>query len=169
LAASNHPTAEEIDMSRNAMLRAASAVGALLFVIVLTSAAAAPTLNAPGTIQVTTKLAKHTHVNVGSRGPSAGDLDFYRELIYNKKITPNPIGHSDMTCTSTGTGSMNCNGTYLMPKGKLVVGGVIASRRANVLAVLGGTGLYENAHGTLSVHALGKSVNQWAVVFTLGI
>ena|SRR5436190_4385674 len=140
------------------------------FAIALVSAITAsgsPALSGPGTIRVTSTLAKHTHVDLGTSGPGAGDVDFYRERIYNKRITPHPIGHSDVTCTSTGTGSSSCLGTYLLPKGKLVVGGVIASHRAYVLAVLGGTGLYDNARGSLTVHPINKRESE--VLFKLGI
>jgi hypothetical protein len=163
--ATTHPLEEREMLKPSQMFVAAAAVA----LVTAVTAAGAPVLTGPGTIQVTSKLAKQTHVDQGKRGPSAGDVDFYREVIFNKKITPNPIGHSDVSCTSTGTGSMHCNGTFLMPKGKLVVGGVIASRRTYVLAVLGGTGLYDNVRGTLTVSPLGKSANQWAVLFKLGV
>ena len=42
---------------------------------------------------------------------------------------------------------MNCIGTYFLPKGKIMVGGVIASRLFYELAVIGGTGLYDNVAG----------------------
>jgi hypothetical protein len=131
------------------------------------TASGSTTLSGPGTIRVTSTVEKHTYVDLGKKGPSAGDVDFYRELIYNKRITSRPIGHSDVTCTSTGSGSSNCNGTYLMPKGKIVVGGVIGSHRAYVLAVLGGTGLYDNVRGSLTVHPLTKSEAE--ALFKLGV
>ena len=99
---------------------------------------------------------KRIHVDGGSPGRGAGDLDFYRELLFNKGITPTPIGHSDITCINTGTGSLNCSGTYFLPKGKIMVGGVIASRLFYELAVVGGTRLYENARGTLTATSLGR-------------
>jgi len=131
------------------------------------TASGSPTLSGPGTIRVTSTLEKHTHVDLGKKGPGAGDVDFYRELIYNKRITQQPIGHSDVTCTSTGSGSTNCMGTYLLPRGKIVVGGVIGSHQAYVLAVLGGTGLYDNVRGSLTVHPTGKSESE--ALFKLGV
>jgi hypothetical protein len=118
-------------------------------------AAASFALTEPGSIRVTDTLVKHIYVDVGNPGRGAGDLDFYRGQLFNKGITPTAIGHSDITCTNTGTGSMNCTGTYFLPKGKIMVGGVIASRLFYVLAVLGGTGLYDNARGTLTATYLG--------------
>ena len=77
--------------------------------------------------------------------------------LFNKRITPISIGHSDITCIDTGTGSSNCTGTYFLPKGKIMVEGVIASRLFYELAVIGGTGLYDNVRGTLTVTYLGGS------------
>jgi hypothetical protein len=136
----------------------------------LAAAAGAPAsvaLTGPGTIRVTDSLVRHVHVDGGRRGHGAGDLDFYRQSIFNKGVTPNPIGHSDLTCTDTGTGSTNCSGTYFLPKGKIMVGGVIASRLFYQLAVLGGTGLYDNARGTLTVTRLDGAPERELLLFRL--
>jgi hypothetical protein len=132
-----------------------------------TLAGASSALTGPGTIRVTDRLVKQIHVDGGKAGRGAGDIEFYRQQLYNKGITSSPIGHSDITCTNTGTGSMNCNGTYFLPKGKLMVGGVIASRLFYVLAVLGGTGLYDNARGTLTSTYLGGSPSKEFLLFRL--
>jgi hypothetical protein len=142
----------------------AAAGGALA---VAAAAGGSPTLTGPGTIRVTDKLVKRIHVDGGFRGRGAGDLDFYRELLYNRGITPSPIGHSDITCTSTGTGSANCSGTYFLPKGKIMVAGVLASRLFYELAVIGGTRLYENARGTLTATALGGTSTHEFLIFRL--
>jgi len=131
------------------------------------TAAASLALTGPGTIRVTDKLVKEIHVDGGHRGHGAGDLDFYRGQLFNKGITPTAIGHSDITCTNTGTGSSNCTGTYFLPKGKIMVGGVIGSRLFFELAVIGGTGLYDNARGTLTATYLGGSPSKEFLLFRL--
>ena len=57
------------------------------------------------------------------------------------------------SCARSSTASARgvCRGTYVLPKGELVVGGSILYRQFYDLAVLGGTGLYDNARGTLTV------------------
>ena len=42
-----------------------------------------------------------------------------------------------------------CRGTFFLPKGRLVVGGSLLYRQFFELAVLGGTGLFDNARGSL--------------------
>ena len=143
----------------------AAAVGAAL--VAATSATGSASLTGPGTIRITSSEVKHIHVDGGAPGKGAGDLDFYRQLIFNKRITPKAIGHSDITCTNTGTGSMSCVGTYFLPKGKLMVAGVLASRLFYELAVVGGTRLYENARGTLTGTALGGTPRHEFLIFRL--
>jgi hypothetical protein len=151
-------------MVNRMMISVAAAGGALA---VAATAASAPTLTGPGTIRITDTLVKHTYVDLGPRGRGAGDLDFYREILFNRRITPAPIGHSDLMCTATGTGSHNCSGTYFLPKGKLMVQGVLASRLFYELAVVGGTRLYANARGTLTANALGGSAKHEFLLFNL--
>ena len=79
------------------------------------------------------------------------------------------IGHSDITCIDTGTGSENCTGTYFLPKGKIMVGGVIASRLFYELAILGGTGIYDNVNGSVVATFLGGVPSREFLVFRLGV
>jgi len=153
-------------MINRIVISIATAGGALA---VAATAGGSVTLTAPGTIRITDRQVKHIHVDGGPTGRGAGDQDFYRELLYNRGITPDPIGHSDIMCTNTGTGSANCSGTYFLPKGKLMVAGVLASRLFYELAVIGGTRLYENARGTLTGIALGGSTRHEILTFRLSV
>jgi hypothetical protein len=143
----------------------AAAAGVAL--VAAAAASGSATLEGPGTIRITSRQVARIHVDLGLKGRSAGDQDFYRQLLYNKKITPRPIGHSDIVCTNTGTGSMSCAGTYFLPKGKIMVGGVVGGRLFYELAVFGGTGLYNNARGTLTGTYLGGLPPQEFLVFRL--
>jgi hypothetical protein len=153
-------------MINRMVISIATAGGALALVA---TAGSTVVLTGPGTIRITDRLVKHIHVDGGPRGEGVGDQDFYRELLYNRGITPEPLGHSDVMCTSTGTGSSNCSGTYFLPKGKLMVAGVLASRLFYELAVIGGTRLYENARGTLTGIALGGSPRHEVLTFRLSV
>jgi hypothetical protein len=153
-------------MINRMVISIATAGGALA---VAATAGSSVVLTGPGTIRITDRLVKHIHVDGGPRGRGAGDQDFYRELLYNRGITPDPIGHSDIMCTRTGTGSSSCSATYFLPKGKLMVAGVLASRLFYELAVIGGTRLYENARGTLTAIALGGSPRRGILIFRLSV
>jgi hypothetical protein len=134
---------------------------------VAAAASGSGSLTGPGTIRISDRQVSHIHVDLGDRGRGAGDQDFYRQLLFNKGITPKAIGHSDVTCTNTGTGSISCSGTYFLPQGKLMVGGVVGGRLFYELAVLGGTGLYDNARGTLTATFLGGDPPREFLVFRL--
>jgi hypothetical protein len=138
----------------------------VLAVAVATMASSALALTGPGAIRITDRQVKQIHVDGGPRGKGASDQDFYRGLLYNRGIT---IGHSDILCTNTGTGSSNCSGTYFPPKGKLMVAGVLASRLFYEQTVIGGTRLYENARGTLTAIALGGSPRRELLIFRLSV
>jgi hypothetical protein len=59
-----------------------------------------------------------------------------------------------MSCTAVGVTGQSCTATYVLPKGEIVVQGVIGSRLIYQLAVVGGTGLYDNVRGSLTVTSL---------------
>jgi hypothetical protein len=149
------------------ILAAAAALAALAITVGAGAAERTARLNGPGTIRITDQLVSHIHVPAAGSDGGAGSFDFYRQLLYNKAITPHSIGHSDVTCIDTGTGSSNCSGMYFLPKGKIVVSGVIASRLFYELAVVGGTGLYNNVKGTLTATFLGGDPAQEFLLFRL--
>jgi len=144
-------------------------LAAAVAAVAAASAIGAHALNQPGPIKLTDRLVKHIHVRGPSRSTHAGDLDFYRQQLFNKGITPTPIGHSDFTCINTGTGSQSCTGTYFLPKGKIMVGGVIASRLFYELAIMGGTGIYDNVNGSVVATFLGGDPSGEFLLFRLGI
>jgi hypothetical protein len=123
-------------------------------VSLLTATPTSFALTGPGVIRITERHVAGGRVDIGRPGPSIGDVEVLRELLYNKNITPNPIGHAELICTYTGTTSRNCAGTFFLPKGRLMVSGPLLYRQFFELAVVGGTGLYSNVRGTLTVTSL---------------
>lgn len=128
---------------------------------------AAQALDEPGTITVTDSQLRHAHVDLGLKGPSAGDLDVYAMLLYNKRIRPQSIGHAVMVCTATGKKGQSCTATYFLPKGQIVAEGAITSRLIYALAVVGGTGIYDNVKGSLTVTSLKRKPSKELLVFRL--
>jgi hypothetical protein len=137
-------------MQPNRALIAGLAAAALTLGI----APVAPALTGPGVIRITERHAGGGRVDIGRPGPSIGDVEVLRELLYNTNITPHPIGRAELICTYTGTTSRHCSGTFFLPKGEIDVAGPVQYRQLFELAVLGGTGLYSNVRGTLTVTSL---------------
>jgi hypothetical protein len=121
-----------------------------------------------GTIRIT---GRDFQVSVDNRGPSrrgTGDVLLIRQLLFNKGITQKAIGHSDIVCTYTGgPRSRQCNGTYFLPKGKIVVSGSLRFRGFFKLAVVGGTDLYDNVRGSVTGTQLARGPRRELLVFRL--
>ncbi len=121
----------------------------------------------PAQIRITSTEVKYIRVDLGKPGRTPGDVEIITQLLYNKRITKTAIGHSEFVCTFTIDTSRSCRATYFLPRGKLVLGGSLRFRQIYQLAVLGGTGLYDNARGTLTVTRLGKTPRSDLAVFRL--
>ena len=121
----------------------------------------------PATIRINDLELAVTRVDIGSPGTSPGDVEIVRVRLLQRG-TRDVIGHGELVCTFVDTvRSRVCRGTYTLPKGKLVVGGSILYRQFYDLAVLGGTGLYDNARGTLTVTRTHRKPVRDIVVFRL--
>ena len=144
-------------------------LAALVLVVLLQmhSADASTELRGPGTIRITDRQLALDKIDLGNRGRSPGDVEIRRWSLLNTRITPKPIGHAELVCTFTGGNSRSCNGTYALPRGKLVVSGQLLFRQFFQLAVVGGTGLYDNVRGTITVTALGGKNRRDLVLFRL--
>jgi hypothetical protein len=121
----------------------------------------------PAQIRITNRQVELTKVDVGPRGRSPGDMEIVHQLLYNRRITATSIGHSEFLCTYTIGINRTCQGTFFLPKGKLFVGGTLRFRPFYQLAVLGGTGLYDNARGTLTVTRFARRPSRDIVLFRL--
>lgn len=149
-------------------MRRSSAVLALL---ALAAVAAPPglALEGPGTITITDTITSQSYADLGERGTGLGDLRVYHLKLYNKHITPKAIGRGEMVCFSIGSGGQSCSATYVLPRGELVAEGVIQTRLIYELAVVGGTGLYANVRGSLTVTSLGRKRLRELLVFRLTV
>jgi hypothetical protein len=139
------------DLNREKVLRSAWTISLAAVALALAGSPAAQALTTPGVIRITERQVQDARLDRGRAGPSVGDIEVVRDLLYNTHITPQAIGHGELVCTFTGTSSRICSGVYFLPKGKIIVGGSLLYRQFYELAVLGGTGLYSNARGTLTV------------------
>ena len=121
----------------------------------------------PGTIRITDVETHHVYVDHGARGRGPGDVDIYRTNLYNRRITAKALGHADLMCTTLTVNAQHCYGTYFLPRGQIVVAGVIQSRLIYILPVVGGTEYYNNARGTLTVTSLRRKPSRELLVFRL--
>jgi hypothetical protein len=118
----------------------------------------------PGTIRITDV---QTSFHVASIGPGRpGDTEIIRQRLYKPPLT-RTIGRGDLLCTYVDRSGRQCIGTYSLPRGKITVSGAISSRLLFEVAVTGGTGLYDNARGTLTVTSTGLRPRREVLIFRL--
>ena len=121
----------------------------------------------PATIRISERQLALTRIDMGAKGTSPGDTEVIRSRLLERG-TLKTIGRAELVCTFVDSvRSRVCRGTYILPKGKIVVGGSILYRQFYDLAVLGGTGLYDNARGTLTITRTHRSPVRDLVVFRL--
>jgi hypothetical protein len=87
-----------------------------------------------------------------SRG-GMGDLEIVNLQLFGTSTTSRPIGTGVLTCTYLSKTQRSCTGTYLLPRGMILTAGLLNTRLLYTAAITGGTGLYDNARGTLTVTA----------------
>lgn len=105
----------------------------------------------PGTISITSREISRQRVDAGRRGRGAGDTEIIRYNLFNKRLSRRPLGHADYVCTFVTSGTRSCTATFFFPKGRVVAGGSVRYPALYELAILGGTRLYDNARGTMTV------------------
>jgi hypothetical protein len=120
---------------------------AVIAVMVVTAANGA---TPPAQIRITDVQTSYLYVPSANGGPAGSD-EIVKQRLYNPTLSRSPIGRASLICTFLDARARNCTGTYMLPKGSLVVAGVISSRLLYEIAVVGGTGLYDNARGSLTV------------------
>src|SRR6266508_1424759 len=88
-------------------------------------ALAAAKQGGPAMITINDRVVASARIDLGRPGRSVGDLQITRALLYNKRVTQRPIGHSEMVCIATGSDSSSCTATVFLPKGKIVAIGPV--------------------------------------------
>lgn len=150
-------------MSRRHVSRLAALVTALAAVAAPSAGAGTP----PATIRITNVQTSIKTIDQGARGEGAGDLEIISQALYNRRVTPTPIGHADILCTLISQTRRSCTSTYTLPKGRIVTSGVIDTRLIYELAIVGGTELYDNARGSLVVTTTALNPRRQILVFRL--
>lgn len=102
----------------------------------------------PGTISITDRQVSD---RVFGRGVGAREIV---QAILFQRGTGHRIGDASLVCTFVTSNQRNCSGTYTLPRGTIVTSGALSTRLLYELAIVGGTGLYDNARGTLTNTAI---------------
>lgn len=96
-----------------------------------------------------------------------GGGEVARLRLYGSRGAAQVIGHAVITCLNVGGGERTCQGSYVLPRGTLETMGVVRTRLLYTQAVVGGTGLFDDARGTLTVTAKSLSPRREILLFRL--
>lgn len=121
----------------------------------------------PATIRITAREVSRVRVDVRPPGQRIGDTEIVRQNLFNRRIRSKPIGYSEFVCTFTTARTRACTVTIFLPRGRLIAGGSIRYQELYELAVLGGTRLYDNARGTLTVIRTTRRPRRHILLFRL--
>jgi hypothetical protein len=133
--------------STSRLLTAAVILGGLIAYGSLQSSAA----TGPEFIRITDRQFSYKRVDIGARGVSPGDQEIIYYDLFNRRITRRPIGSAQSLCTFTIGRTRMCTLTVSLPRGEIVATGRVRYRQFYELAITGGTRLYDDARGTLTI------------------
>ena len=123
-----------------------------------------PATTGPATIRIT-DVQTGFHAVGGTPG-HVGVTEIVQQKLYNPTIS-HPIGRGDLVCTYVDGRTRQCTATYSLPRGTIVASGAIDSRLLFTIAIVGGTGLYDNASGTMTATATRLSPRREVLLFRL--
>jgi len=140
-----------------------SGVGAAAWIAVSSSPAPAAT---------TITLVEHAvHEGItGDGGETPGDIYWFHNPVYDETDTTK-VASDQGTCIRINPkkGAWECSWTTFLEDGQITVEGPVYDAKDSTLAVIGGTGSYSAASGTLDVHGYAgdDGVYRYDFIFTL--
>jgi hypothetical protein len=103
----------------------------------------------PAVVRLTDRQVDDRRFARGTGG--VGDLEVVRLILYSS--ARRPIGHGILSCTFLSKTERSCLGSYVLPRGTILTAGILRTRFLYAAAIIGGTGLYDNARGAVTVTA----------------
>jgi len=109
-----------------------------------TTVASGSASTGPATIRITDRQLVDAYF-----GDGVGAREVVRSTLYERDGGKRAIGSAAMVCTYVAARERSCTSTFTLPRGTIVATGVLSTRLLYEFAIVGGTGLYDNARGTL--------------------
>jgi hypothetical protein len=158
---------------RNVQKLSVAAIFASLGVLAL-----APVASADTTLTLFEHDTVQHQADLGSPGPGPGDQFIFAGDLFDRPggMFLGTTGGSCTTLTGNETaGQQACNGTFNLAGGQIVVQGVddtaalFGQGDTNPVTIVGGTGMYQNAHGDGTIQVPPDVPNQTDANFVLNI
>ena len=139
---------------------------AVAAVSVIVAARTAGGATGPAEIRITDIESQHS-VTRPHAGVDAGTVETLAQRLYNPRLSRKPIGRATIVCTWVDAQDRSCVSTYVLPKGTIVAVGAVRTRLLYEQPIVGGTGLYDNARGSVTVTASHFKPRHEVLVFRL--
>ena len=140
-------------------------VAAFGLALVLAGAAAGTT---PRELQLRAQFRQATMLDLGRRGPSIGDEQVASGTLVN--AMHRAVGRFGFTCMwvalAKGNAQESCSGWGALHDGQVIVAGTSNSRdNDHIWAIIGGTGVYQGAHGQVQIHDVSDTASNVTLHF----
>jgi hypothetical protein len=136
-----------VEMGRLSTL--AGLLGPALIMAAVTGSGSGSAATGPAVVRLTDRQLSDVHFGPTSR---LGGGEVVRLQLYGNNGRQS-IGHAYLVCWTVDTGVRSCSGSYVLPRGTIQTTGLIHSRLLYTQAIVGGTDVYDNARGTVTVTA----------------
>jgi len=134
------------------------AVGTVVGASVAVAGGSDDPASASSIIRANSQTIAADEVDTGNPGPSAGDL-----FVFRNRLTRggNAFGSVEVACMFIKKEEDHaCHGTATVPGGRLALSGPLSlDRPTNVVPIVGGTGRYRNAGGTVTARQTGENTS----------
>jgi hypothetical protein len=127
-------------------MKAAAAIAAAVALALVVAGAHALT---PGDARI-----RITGARIETREFGAFTMRTY--ALYNRPAYPGRLGTATVSCLEVAGGMLDCSELLRLSRGTIITRGYVPKAAAyRVLAVVGGTGLYDNVGGEMTTQPLG--------------
>ena len=152
---------------KGATIAAASAALIIASTGIAVASAAGPNITRATTIRLMIRGGTSTFVNVRhQRHPAVGDEVILSQPVFSASHPTQQVGHGWVTVTLVGRPVSQDHATLVLRQGQVDAAGIQASNPFR-LAVIGGTGRFQNARGQATVQLLPGKGNKAKVTLSL--
>ena len=141
-------------MLKRAVIVAAVSAGLIGTVLAVTATGSTSTSSTTTRLHLIEHPVNEHVVDLPPSGDSQGDLFPFSNLLFNA-ANDHQVGRDQGNCIRTNPrrGEWQCSWTNKLADGQITVEGPFYDTRDSRLAIIGGTGIYRDAHGTMLLHA----------------
>jgi len=153
---------------RKTAIASAVVVALALGAILVSIANGADKVAQPMQIHVIERATTDKVIDTGKPGDTTGDLLTWHNALYDA-TNKTRVGHDQGECVrmSPKHGTWECRWINWIDGGTIAVEGVFFDTKNSVLAITGGTGMYRNARGTMTLKFHGASGEAYDFIFNI--